>query len=151
MIDAGPQGSLSGGHGHADALSVHLSAEGRELLLDPGTCCYVSEDNSRNEFRGTAAHNTLRVAESDQAEPESPFSWEAFVETKVESWITGTSFELFRGSHSGYARLSQPVIHRRWVFHLRSQFWLVRDVAMGEGEHAGRSFLAHRSRFLTAP
>jgi hypothetical protein len=117
-------------------LSVHLSVEGRELLVDPGTCCYVSEDNSRNEFRGTAAHNTLRIAESDQAEPESSFSWEAFVETNVESWITGTSFELFRGSHSGYARLSQPVIHRRWVFHLKSQFWLVRDVAMGEGEHA---------------
>ena len=136
VIDAGPQGSLSAGHGHADALSVHLSAEGRELLLDPGTCCYVAADNSRDEFRGTAAHNTLRIAKSDQANPEGPFSWEAFVDTKVESWITGTSFELFRGSHSGYARLAQPVVHRRWVFHLRSQFWLVRDVALGEGEHA---------------
>jgi hypothetical protein len=136
VIDAGPHGSLSGGHGHADALSVHLSAEGGELLLDPGTCCYVSADNSRNEFRGTAAHNTLRVAKSDQAKPESPFSWENFVDTTVESWITGTSFELFRGSHSGYARLAPPVVHRRWVFHLRSQFWLVRDVVLGEGEHS---------------
>jgi len=135
VIDAGPHGSLSGGHGHADALSIHLAAEGRELLLDPGTCCYVSADNSRDEFRGTAAHNTLRVAKSDQARPESPFSWEALVDTKVESWITGTSFELFSGSHSGYARLAQPIVHRRWVFHLRSQFWLVRDVALGEGEH----------------
>jgi hypothetical protein len=134
VIDAGPHGSLSGGHGHADALSVHLSAEGHELLLDPGTCCYVSEDNSRNEFRGTAAHNTLRIANSDQAKPESPFSWEAFVDTKVESWITGTSFEFFKGLHTGYARLPQPVLHRRWVFHMKSQFWLVRDVALGEGE-----------------
>lgn len=136
VIDAGPQGSLSAGHGHADALSVHLSAEGRELLLDPGTCCYVSADNSRDEFRGTAAHNTLRVEQSDQAKPKSAFSWEAFVETKVESWITGTSFELFRGLHFGYARLAHPVVHRRWVFHLKSQFWLVRDVVLGEGEHS---------------
>ena len=136
LIDAGPHGSLSGGHGHADALSVHLSAEGGELLLDPGTCCYVSADNSRNEFRGTAAHNTLRVAKSDQAKPESAFSWEGFVDTTVESWITGTTFELFRGSHSGYARLAQPLVHCRWVFHLRSQFWLVRDVVLGEGEHS---------------
>ncbi len=135
VIDAGPQGSLSGGHGHADALSVHLSAEGRELLLDPGTYCYVSADNSRNEFRGTAAHNTLRVAKSDQATPEGPFSWEAFSDTTVECWMTGVGFELFRGSHSGYARLAQPVVHRRWVFHLRSQFWLVRDVALGKGDH----------------
>jgi hypothetical protein len=136
VIDAGPQGSLSAGHGHADALSVHVSAEGRELLLDPGTCCYVSADNSRDEFRGTAAHNTLRVAKLDQAKPGNPFSWEAFVDTKVEAWTTEASFELFRGSHSGYARLSQPVVHRRWIFHLTSQFWLVRDVALGEGEHS---------------
>jgi hypothetical protein len=136
VIDAGPHGSLSGGHGHADALSVHVSAEGRELLLDPGTYCYASEDHSRNEFRGTAAHNTLRVAKSDQTKPEGPFSWGAFADTKVESWLTGTGFELFRGSHSGYSRLPQPVLHRRWVFHLRSQFWLVRDVALGEGEHS---------------
>jgi Heparinase II/III-like protein/Heparinase II/III N-terminus len=136
VIDAGPHGSLSGGHGHADALSIQVSAEGRELLLDPGTCCYVSEDQSRNEFRGTAAHNTLRVGRLDQAKPNGPFSWEAFVDTKVESWITGSAFELFRGSHSGYVRLPQPVLHRRWVFHLKSQFWLVRDVALGEGEKA---------------
>jgi hypothetical protein len=136
VIDAGPHGSLSGGHAHADALSIQVSAEGRELLLDPGTYCYVFEDNSRNEFRGTAAHNTLRVAGLDQAEPDNPFSWEAFVDTKVESWITGSTFELFRASHSGYVRLPQPVVHQRWVFHLKSQFWLVRDVALGEGEKA---------------
>ncbi len=134
VIDAGPQGSLSAGHGHADALSLHLSAEGRELLLDPGSCCYVSADSSRNEFRGTAAHNTLQVARTDQAKPKSAFSWDAMIDSTVESWITGTGFELFAGSHSGYARLPQPVIHRRWVFHLKSQFWLVRDVALGEGE-----------------
>jgi Heparinase II/III-like protein/Heparinase II/III N-terminus len=136
VIDAGPHGSLSGGHAHADALSIQVSAEGRELLLDPGTCCYVSEDHSRNEFRGTAAHNTLRVGRLDQAKPNGPFSWEVFVDTKVESWIVGSTFELFRGSHSGYVRLPQPVLHRRWVFHLKSQFWLVRDVALGEGEKA---------------
>lgn len=136
VVDAGPHGSLSGGHAHADALSIQVSAEGRELLLDPGTCCYVSEDHSRNEFRGTSAHNTLRVARLDQAKPENPFSWEAFVETKVESWKSGSTFELFRGSHSGYVRLPQPVLHRRWVFHLKSQFWLVRDVAFGDGEKA---------------
>lgn len=136
VIDAGPQGSLSAGHGHADALSVHFSAAGRELLLDPGTYCYVSGDSCRDKFRGTAAHNTLQVDESDQAEPRGPFSWEALTETRVESWVRGKSFELFRGSHSGYARLSQPVLHRRWILHLKSQFWLVRDVALGSGEHS---------------
>jgi hypothetical protein len=151
VIDAGPHGSLSAGHAHADALSIQVSAEGRELLMDPGTYCYVSDDNSRNEFRGTAGHNTLRVGGLDQAKPNSPFSWEAFVDTKVESWITGSSFELFSASHSGYVRSPQPVLHRRWVFHLKSQFWVIRDVALGEGEktlevfwHIAPGFLPRR-------
>jgi len=136
VIDAGPQGSLSAGHGHADALSIHFAADGRELLADPGTYCYVADDNSRDAFRGTAAHNTLQVDGADQSQPRGPFAWEAKVDTQVESWIVGKNFELFQGAHTGYARLPQPVVHRRWVFHLKSNFWLIRDVVVGEGEHS---------------
>src|SRR5581483_10740843 len=38
VIDAGPQGSLAAGHGHADALSVCVNSGGRNLLVDPGAC-----------------------------------------------------------------------------------------------------------------
>jgi Heparinase II/III-like protein/Heparinase II/III N-terminus len=136
VIDAGPHGSLSAGHGHADALSMHFSAAGREILMDPGTCCYVSDDDTRNLFRGTAAHNTLTVDRSDQAAPTGPFSWRALVDTETEAWIAGDKFQIFRGSHFGYKQGKDPVVHRRWVFHLGSQFWLVRDVAVGRGQHS---------------
>jgi len=136
IIDAGPQGSLSAGHGHADALNICFAAEGRELLIDPGTYCYVSADNSRNEFRGTAAHNTLRVDRVDQSPPAGPFSWKGLVETKTDLWVASEGFELFRGFHTGYSSRENPVIHRRDVFHLKSNFWFVRDVATGGGEHA---------------
>jgi hypothetical protein len=136
VIDAGPQGSLSAGHGHADALNVCFSAQGRELLADPGTYCYVSADNSRNEFRGTAAHNTLQVDGADQSVPEKPFSWRSLVNTKTDLWVASERFDLFRGSYTGYASRRQSVIHHRHIFHLRSDFWLVRDVAAGEGKHA---------------
>jgi Heparinase II/III-like protein/Heparinase II/III N-terminus len=136
IIDAGPQGALSGGHGHADALSMHFSAAGREILIDPGTCSYISEDGTRNLFRGTAAHNTLSVDNSDQSAPAGPFSWRALVDTETEAWITGDAFQLFRGSHSGYRQGTGSVVHRRWVFHLNSEFWLVRDVAVGQGQHS---------------
>jgi hypothetical protein len=34
-IDAGPQGPGTAGHGHADALSIHLASDGETFLMDP--------------------------------------------------------------------------------------------------------------------
>jgi hypothetical protein len=135
MIDAGPQGTGRCGHGHADALEVLLSANGRRWLVDSGTCCYISASGDRNTFRGTAAHNTLRVDGLDQAVPEGPFAWSSIPQVRAEHWVQGDSFDFFSGSHDGYARLSQPVTHRRYVLHLAGAFWLVRDVAEGTGTH----------------
>ena len=137
LIDAGPQGPGTAGHGHADALSITLVSNGRSLLMDPGTLEYVGESHKdRAFFRGTAAHNTMRVDGLDQADGAAPFAWASLPLVKAENWIAGEKFNLFVGSHNGYERLAAPVTHRRWVFHRKSQFWLVRDVASGEGEHA---------------
>jgi len=135
LIDAGPQGTGRSGHGHADALSVELSFDNRPWLIDAGTFAYISPGTERQQFRGTRAHNTLTVDGLDQAQPEGPFAWSALPSTRAECWITGNSFTLFEGSHSGYERLAQPVRHRRFVFHLHGGFWLVRDVAEGTGSH----------------
>ncbi len=170
IIDAGPQGADSAGHGHADALSITANAFGRPLLIDPGTFEYVGETQSeRNRFRGTRAHNTLVVDGLDQSPPKGPFSWGALPNVRAEQWINGENFDLFVGRHDGYQRLADPVIHRRTVFSLRpivsleevrmnpkavtsnaesrnllsvkssslgSGFWLVRDQALGQAEHA---------------
>src|SRR5260370_3053399 len=136
VIDAGPQGSLSAGHGHADALSLEFALNGHEVLSDPGTFCYVSDDNSRNIFLRTAAHNTLQVDGLHQSEPAGPFSWKEQVDTRVGAWVEGKSFELFRGAHTGYKRLSRPAVHCRWVFHLKSNFYVVLDQLASEGKHA---------------
>jgi hypothetical protein len=135
VIDAGPQGTARSGHGHADALSVKLNFSGRSWLVDAGTFCYIGPGDERNTFRGTRAHNTLSIDSLDQAEPEGPFAWSSIPNTQTELWITGANFTLFAGSHSGYERLSEPVRHRRFVFHSPGGFWLVRDVAEGAGSH----------------
>ncbi len=134
-IDAGPQGTGNSGHGHADALSAHLSLGGREWLVDPGTYCYICPDGARDVFRGTPAHNTLEVDGLSQADPAGPFGWRRLPRVRTEGWVAGESFGLFVGSHDGYRRLAQPVLHRRVVLHLKSSFWLVRDIAEGAGEH----------------
>ncbi|MGH9431140.1 MAG: alginate lyase family protein [Terriglobia bacterium] len=135
-IDAGPQGSGNGGHGHADALSAHLSIDGRDWLVDPGAYCYICPDGNRDAFRGTPAHNTLDVDGLNQADGAGPFAWQRLPQVKLEAWVTGERFDLFAGSHDGYRRLAQPVLHRRTVLHVKSSFWLVRDGVEGVGEHA---------------
>jgi hypothetical protein len=136
LVDAGPQGPGTAGHGHADALSIHLARGGETFLMDPGTLEYVGETFiDRNLFRGTAAHNTLRVDERDQADGVPPFAWRELPNVTVERWTTGQRFNLFVGNHDGYRRMASPVLHERWVFHRRNQFWVVRDVAKGEGKH----------------
>jgi hypothetical protein len=135
VVDAGPLGTQSGGHGHADALSVSLQSDGRGLLIDPGTFEYVGSDNDRDYFRGTAMHNTVRVDGKNQAEPGTPFSWQRLTKAKVERWIQGKNFDLLVASHDGYQRLEPPVNHQRWVLSLRNGMYLVRDVVSGKGRH----------------
>ena len=140
MIDAGPQGTGHSGHGHADALSIRFSLDGRRFLIDPGTYCYVSDGEERDWFRGTGAHNTLRVDNLDQAVPEGPFAWSSLPNVTAEIWLNGQTFDFFVGSHDGYRRLSDPVLHRRSVFHVRGGLWFVRDEAEGHGSHLLESF-----------
>ena len=135
LIDAGPQGHGSSGHGHADGLSVRLWTKNQRWLVDPGSYVYVSAGDERSQFRGTAAHNTLRVDGLDQAAPRSAFSWSGLPEVAAEGWIAGSVFTFFAGSHTGYRRLADPVLHRRMIFSLHGQYWLVRDIVEGAREH----------------
>lgn len=142
MIDGGPQGIGRAGHGHADALCIRLSLAGRRFLIDAGTYCYVSSEgeSKRDLFRGTGAHNTVRIDQLDQAIPDGPFGWNSIPNVKAELWLSGRTFDFFAGSHDGYCRLAQPVLHRRSVFHVKSGIWFVRDVLQGEGIHLLESF-----------
>jgi hypothetical protein len=139
MIDAGPQGVGRCGHGHADALSLRLTMNGERWLVDSGSGVYISQDPAeRNAFRGTAAHNTLRIDSADQAIPDEPFSWKEIPTTRVENWLTGKTFTYFAGTHNGYERLPGHVTHQRTVLHVNGgqhSLWLVRDAALGTGEH----------------
>jgi Heparinase II/III-like protein/Heparinase II/III N-terminus len=136
VVDAGPQGVGRSGHGHADALSLRLTMDGRRWLVDSGSGVYISKDLAdRNTLRGTGAHNTMRIDGKDQAIPDEPFSWTHIPTTLAETFIAGKSFTYFVGSHNGYARLTDPVVHRRHVLRIAGGIWLVRDVALGPAEH----------------
>jgi hypothetical protein len=140
IINAGTKDIARSGHNHADALSVKLWFHRRPWLIDSGTCCYTSAGDERNLFRGTGAHNTLRVDGVDQAVPAGPFAWNHRPSVRVESWVSGETFMFFSGSHTGYSRLRYPVLHRRLVIHIHDRFWMVRDIAEGQQIHELETF-----------
>lgn len=135
-LDAGPQGVGRCGHGHADALSLRLTMDGNRWLVDSGSGVYISADSAdRNTFRGTAAHNTMRVDSVDQAVAGDPFSWTQIPTTRVDNWKAGETFSYFSASHDGYSRLADPVIHSRSVVMITDGPCLVRDIALGKQAH----------------
>jgi len=135
LIGAGHCMANNGGHAHADRLSVSLIQNGRVLLRDSGAFEYVGPGNERSRLRSTGAHSTLRVDGRDQAEITGPFSWASLSPVRVDRWISGKTFDLFEGSHSGYSRPQSSIIHRRFIFHPGADLWFIRDVVDGDGEH----------------
>lgn len=136
VMHAGPLGRGTSGHAHADALAVTLSLDGRQWLVDSGAHCYVGPTDERNSFRGTRAHNTVIIDGLDQSLPKGSFSWDSVADVEVETWLLGETFSYLRAKHDGFARLPDPVSHRRSVFHLHGLFWFVRDLLDGCERHS---------------
>lgn len=120
IVDAGPLGYLSiAAHGHADALALTLSVGGREFLIDPGTYAYHTQKNWRDYFRGTAAHNTVEVDGENQSVIGGNFMWLGKADARCEIWAVDDAVDRFVGSHDGYRRLGDPVLHRREIVFVR--------------------------------
>lgn len=135
VIDAGPLGAGSGGHGHADALSICVSDANGPVLVDSGTFEYVGDDHERAQFRSAPAHNLLTVDGVGQPQPRGPFAWSHHPHTHTENWITGENFDFFSGTHVADRQSNPSFIQQRFVFSLKSGLWFVRDVVAGSGEH----------------
>lgn len=100
-VDCGPFGSGSGGHSHSDTLSITVSRGEEEILIDAGTFSY-SDPAWRNKFRGSAAHNTVRIAGRDQAVPGSPFRWNLKPDVHIDQWDAGQGIVVATCSYAGF-------------------------------------------------
>ena len=119
FIDAGPVGMAGrGGHGHNDCLSVDVTLAGTHLIVDPGAYVYTSDWQARNAFRSTAAHNTPQIDGQEINRFVDPkYLWllsnDAIPE--IRHWDPSTKTDRLTASHSGYQRLSSPVMPVRTI------------------------------------
>jgi hypothetical protein len=114
VADAGPLGYLSiAAHGHADALAFTMSAGGQQILIDSGTFAYHTQRSWRDYFRGTAAHNTVRIDALDQSVSGGNFLWLKHANATCVEFLSNEVEDRLRATHDGYERLSDPVEHQR--------------------------------------
>lgn len=138
FFEAGPVGlSGLGTHAHNDTLSVEIQAGGEDLLVDPGTGAYTPDLPLRDRFRSTAAHNTVRVdGEEINPLPGRPFELPGIDRPAVVRFESRAGFDLAEALHHGYARLEDPVVHRRIVLlNKRTRRFLIEDRLEGRGRH----------------
>jgi hypothetical protein len=142
IVDCGPLGYLSiAAHGHADALAIYLSVSGREFLIDPGTYAYHTKKKWRDYFRGTSAHNTVRIDGENQSIISGNFMWRKKANAWCESFESCENEDFFSGYHDGYKRLSDPVLHRREIKYLKSENEIiVSDCFKCKGPHTVERF-----------
>jgi hypothetical protein len=142
LLDCGPLGYLGiAAHGHADALSLTLSVAGEECLIDPGTYSYWQDQKWRDYFRGTSAHNTVRIDGLDQSVSGGRFMWLRKASATIERMPQSPHEFDFRGSHDGYLRLSDPVRHLRSVrFDGATSTLVVRDEFAAKKPHHAEIF-----------
>jgi hypothetical protein len=136
ILDVGSLGyPLSGGHGHADLLSIQCSVFGEPYLVDPGTYCYTEDQQWRNFFRSTAAHSTIRVDGIEQAIPAGPFKWQSRPCARLRGWRSTKAFDLADAEHDAYRTILDPVKHRRRVIFVKPRYWVVVDDLDGAAQH----------------
>ncbi len=125
------------GHGHADALSITLSVQGKPLLIDPGMPCYNENVPMRNHFRGTVAHNTIAIDGEDQSTIGDVFLWLQRAKARVEKSSFTKEYDYVVGAHNGYNR--HGILHSRQVIFVKNSpwlgYWIVTDILKGVGQH----------------
>ncbi|WP_341281164.1 alginate lyase family protein [Paenibacillus sp. FSL H8-0537] len=133
FFDAAPMG---GAHGHADALNLEWYWRRQLIFADPGRYTY-EEGEWRHYFKSTAAHNTVLIDGMDQTPYVSTQAWgEPLAECTTHRRESTAAYEFVDASHNGYLRLSNPLLHRRWLLMGKEvPLLLLVDWLDGEGGH----------------
>lgn len=122
-FDAAPLGYLSiAAHGHADALSFILHVDGQPVFIDSGTYTYHTETVWRNYFIGTLAHNTIRIAQKDQAINGGPTLWIKHYKTSILDYSLNKDYDRVKATHNGYIKDDAQHIREIIFDRLKSEF-----------------------------
>ena len=127
-----------GSHTHNDKLSFVLRVGGEEIFCDSGTGCYSRDIATRNRFRSTASHNTLRIdgVEQNSINPGPHGLFNLGNEAAVTPIEQGRDVlgSFLRASHRGYRSLG--ITHTRTIHLVDDEgVFVIDDELDGHGVH----------------
>jgi uncharacterized heparinase superfamily protein len=136
-------------HAHADVLSFVLWADGRPVVVDPGSGSYAGPE--RAIARATRSHSTVEVDGRDQCEFWGPFRAAHMPRVERGESARRAGAVTLTASHDGYRRLRDPVGHTRtfaWLgeagivvidrLEAREQHEVISRIPLAEGLSAAR-------------
>jgi hypothetical protein len=124
---------------HSDQLQLELWAEGRPVVLDPGTLRYQGQSPLDEEFRMARAHNGPVLPGREPMSADGRFlwlNWSAGILLGRRSVGRG-GVELVIAAQDGYRR--RGIELRRTVVRIGSSEWYVVDEAFGRGAETLRA------------
>jgi hypothetical protein len=136
IFDAGPFGHGSAGHSHSDALSLIIRFGEKEILTDPGTYTYTADPAWRAWFRGSKAHNTIRINGLDQAQPAGPFRWAHPPNVALRELSLTDADDLVEAE----CRFDKFIHRRRLLFQKPDRLIITDEVSGPPGEHTVEQF-----------
>ncbi len=139
------------GHQHEDKLNFDLYAAGRPQIVDSGIYQY-SDDGWERYFRGSRGHNSVTIDGLEQNRGLCrPKEQRPDPRTR---WITEAEYDFAEGCYTdGFARrsaglwsgrgkierdmptLDRSLIHRRRIFYVKGEYWILHDAVLGAGLH----------------
>ena len=134
VMDVGNVGpDYQPGHAHSDTLSFEMYLNQNPFIVDTGTSTY-EKNQIRQQERGTAAHNTVKLGHKEQTQV-----WGGFRVAKRARIISLEANDIsVTASHDGYA----PSIHQR-EFKFVQDALIINDNISNQKEDATAYFHLH--------
>lgn len=132
IFRAGPAGAA---HVHGDNLSVDASFGGHSGLIDPGISAYAPGP-ATEYYRSARSHNVALV--DDATPPRASLPYKIRINPGDGSLIVEQKGDLIiatGASRVSDSRMLENIHMTRSIFFVRGQFWIVRDLFCGSGNH----------------
>lgn len=113
-------GPWGGTHSHRDQLGIEVYAYGNRLIVDSGITDYSGSDVGY--LRSTGAHNTVMVDHGEQ-----PIT----SDYRVDEWTASDDYDFVDGTYDW----GEGVTHRRKVFFVKPEYWIICDILEGNDDH----------------
>lgn len=133
-------GTLAGGHGHADLFHYNINFKGKDFLIDPGRYTYLEDNKYRNYLKSPFAHNTLVIDNNPFTEVKN--SWEYYkLAEPIKNYVKLTEgINYIEMMFLGELDNKENYLAIRKVVNIEPNIWIIVDNIKIKGSHKINKF-----------